>query len=509
MDANAPLTALPAVAVIEQFRRGELSPVTLVNASIERIERLNVKINAITATCFDRAREEARASEARYQAGQPKGPLDGLTLGVKDLQPTAQLLTTWGSPKWRNHVPQEDLPMVAALRRAGAIVVGKTNVPEHGAGGNSRNPVWGATGNPFNANLVAGGSSGGSAAALAADLVTLCTGSDTGGSLRLPAGLCGIVGFRPSPGLVPHPTRPLGWSSISVLGPMARNMGDLLLMLRSCMGTDARDPLNRGVSPESFNTTGVLPRLETLRIGYSEDFGGCSVEPDIRAAFRDRIERIAPQVAKCVPVDIPHGDWDRCFDVMRAESFMAGFQDVFDHDPVRLSEDIQANVALGKGFTLGDRAWAHLEQTRIMRAYQAQAAHLDLILSPVAPVTPFVWTQGFPAHIDGVAMDIYYRWLALTYRPSLVGCPALTLPCGLDSQRMPFSLQLLGSLNGDAALLQAAQTLEAFFESHEATRRPRPDLEALKPSTTPLNAMVTHPPESGAVPPSGSVATVV
>lgn len=508
MDANATATALSAVAAIDLFRRGELSPVTLVEASIERIERLNPKINAITATCFERAREEARASEARYRTGQPMGLLDGLTLGVKDLQPTAQLLTTWGAPQFRSHVPEVDAPLVADLRRAGAIVVGKTNVPEHGAGGNSRNPVWGATGNPFNANLTAGGSSGGSAAALAADLVSLCTGSDTGGSLRLPAGLCGVVGFRPSPGLVPHPTRPLGWSSISVLGPMARNMADLSLMLRSCMGTHADDPLNRGVSQRAFDADKPV-QLASLRIGFSEDFGGCPVAPEIRATFRDRIERLALHVALCEPVDMRLGEQDRCFDVLRAESFMAGFQDTFERHPEQLSEDVRTNVALGQGMTLRDRAWAHLEQTRMLRAYRAKVAALDVVLVPVAPVSPFAWVQGFPAAIEGVTMDIYYRWLALTYRPSLLGSPVVTLPCGLDPRQMPFSLQALGQPNGDAALLRAGQALEHFFELHEATRRPRPDLESLAASDVSLQAFVSHPAQPGATSGSGAAATVV
>ncbi len=279
-------------------------------------------------------------------------------------------------------------------------------------------------------------------------------------------------------------------------------------MLRSCIGTDARDPLNRGVSPDAF-VAGSMPALETLRIGYSEDFGGCPVDPAIRAAFRERIARLAPHVANCEPVDMPLGEWDRCFDVLRAESFIAGFQDAFDRHPEQLSDDIRANVTLGKGFSLSDRAWAHLEQSRLLRAYQAKLADFDLILAPVSPVTPFAWTQGFAERVDGVEMDIYYRWLALTYRPSLTGCPALTLPCGKDSSAMPFSLQLLGQLNGDANLLRAGQAIESFFESDEATRRPRPDLEALAPSGTPLKAFVTHPPGSGPVFGSASAATAV
>ncbi|HSV60133.1 MAG TPA: amidase family protein, partial [Variovorax sp.] len=190
----------------------QVSPVELLEACIARIEQVNPFVNAVTATCYERARTEARAAEQAVMRGEPLGLLHGLPLGVKDLEPTAGLLSTSGTPSLRNHVPGQDIELVRRLRAAGAIVVGKTNVPELGAGANSRNPVWGATGNPFDPNLNAGGSSGGSAAALALDMLPLCTGSDTGGSLRIPAAKCGVVGFRPSPGVVPSVRKPLGWS---------------------------------------------------------------------------------------------------------------------------------------------------------------------------------------------------------------------------------------------------------------------------------------------------------
>ncbi|KOQ18301.1 amidase, partial [Achromobacter xylosoxidans] len=220
------LVSLSAVELRRLIGARQLSPVELLEACIARIEAVNPYINAVTATAFDRARIEARAAEQAVMAGDTLGLLHGLPLGVKDLEPTAGLLTTYGSPIYRDHVPAEDVTLVARLRRAGAIVAAKTNVPEMGAGANSRNTVWGATGNPFNPNLNAGGSSGGSAAALASDLFPLCTGSDTGGSLRIPAAKCGVVGFRPSPGVVPSVRKPLGWTPISVVGPMGRTVAD-------------------------------------------------------------------------------------------------------------------------------------------------------------------------------------------------------------------------------------------------------------------------------------------
>src|SRR4029453_7134554 len=218
------LLALSAVDLRRGIGTKEISPVELLEAAIARIEALNPAVNAIAATDFERARKLALVAEADARNGEQLGPLHGLPTGIKDLHETAGLLTTYGSPLYRSHVPAQDAAMVARVRKAGAIILCKTNVPEFGAGANTRNLVWGATGNPFDPRLNAGGSSGGSAVALACDMLAVCTGSDTGGSLRIPAAICGVVGFRPSPGVVPMDGRPLGWTPISVLGPMGRSV---------------------------------------------------------------------------------------------------------------------------------------------------------------------------------------------------------------------------------------------------------------------------------------------
>jgi Asp-tRNA(Asn)/Glu-tRNA(Gln) amidotransferase A subunit family amidase len=210
MSANEQLLSESAVELRRRIGTKEISPVELLEACIARIARINPAVNAVTATCYERARKEAKTAEQTALRGEPLGLLHGLPTGIKDLEETGGLLTTFGSPLYRNFIPERDNAMVARVRAAGAIVVGKTNVPEFGAGANSRNAVWGATGNPFNPMLNAGGSSGGSAAALACSMLPVCTGSDTGGSLRIPAAKCGVVGFRPSPGLVPVERRSLG-----------------------------------------------------------------------------------------------------------------------------------------------------------------------------------------------------------------------------------------------------------------------------------------------------------
>jgi Asp-tRNA(Asn)/Glu-tRNA(Gln) amidotransferase A subunit family amidase len=490
------LAELPAVELLDAFVRGQTTPAALLEACLDRIGRINPAINAIAALDIERARAEAVEATRRWQSGAPKGPLDGLPIGVKDLQDTKGLLTTHGSPRARANVPDQDLPMVARLREAGAIILAKTNVPELGAGGNSRNPVWGATGNPFDPNLIAGGSSGGSAAALAADLLPLCTGSDTGGSLRLPAALCGIVGYRPSVDVIAHPTRPLGWSGISVLGPMARTMDDLLLMLGACQSFSPDDPLSAPADPDRFVR---LPQIDLgeLRVGVSEDFGGAPVAPAIRDTFRARIDILRPQVKKCQPVDLNLGDMDRTFDVLRAESFVAAFGDAIRKTPEAFGPHIAANVTLGRTMNLADRAWAHLEQTRILRNFNALMRDFDVIVLPTSPISPFPWTQSHATEIDGQIMDIYYRWLALTYRGSLTGGPSISLPSGLDPHGMPFGFQMLGAVRQDEKLLASARAVEALFAQSPETARPRPDLANLRSSTIDLRSIVTHPPIIG------------
>lgn len=502
------LTSWSASEVLHAFADKTLTPTDYLAACLEQIEQINPKINALTDVAAASAICEAAESSKRWQLGTPKGPLDGLPIGVKDLQDAKGLLTTHGSPRLRSNIASKDLPMVAKLRDAGAIIVAKTNVPELGAGGNSRNPVWGATGNPFNPNLIAGGSSGGSAAALGANLLPLCTGSDTGGSLRLPAALCGIVGYRPSVDVVAHPTRPLGWSGISVLGPMARTVEDVVLMLQVIQGYDENDPLSVPAAPDRFAN---LPHIELkdLRIGYSEDFGGTPVDPEIRATFNKRVEAIKPHAAVCRPVDLNLGNMDRVFDILRAESFHVAFAQGIVDTPEFFGDSIKTNVSLAESFSLADRGWAHAEQTKILRNYNTLMEDFDIILLPTVPVSPFPWVEPHATKIDNQTMDIYYRWLALTYRGSLLNGPSITLPTGLDPFGMPFGLQILGAVRADETLLSAASSIEAFLAKNPETARPVPDFTAMQNSTIDLKSIVTHPPIFNGADSSVTVKTAV
>ncbi|HSV46991.1 MAG TPA: amidase, partial [Ramlibacter sp.] len=461
-DSHHSLTRLSAVELRRLIGTKELSPVELLEACIARIGEVNPAVNALCATDFERARKAARAAEAQVLRGDPLGPLHGLPLGVKDLQNTAGLLTTFGNAGLRGNVPAADTAIVARLRTAGAIVAAKTNVPDMGAGANTRNPVWGATGNPFNPALNAGGSSGGSAAALATDMLPLCTGSDTGGSLRIPAALCGVVGLRPSPGVVPNDNRPLGWSALSVLGPMGRTVADTALQFQAMSGFDARDPLSYPLPADAY---WPLPEvdLSALSVGYTEDFGLCAVDPGIRQAFRERVDAVRSLVARCEPVTFGLGDADRAFDVLRAEAFLAAFADSYRDAPQTLGPNVRANIEMAASITLADRAWAHVEQTRTARRFQQLFESYDVILAPTTPLSPFPWTELYAQQVDGQAMRNYYQWLGLTYVVTLATNPALSLPCGVDARGMPFGLQMIGRLRGDASLLGTAHALEQAF----------------------------------------------
>jgi amidase len=493
MSRSDGLLALSSVELRRRIGTKEISPVELLDACLERIEAVNPAVNAVTARDDDRARREARAAEDAARRGEPLGPLHGLPTGIKDLHDTAGLLTTHGSPLYRDHVPEKDCAMVALMREAGAVIVAKTNVPEFGAGANTRNPVWGATGNPFDPRLNAGGSSGGSAAALACDMLPVCTGSDTGGSLRIPAAICGVVGFRPSPGLVPMDSRGLGWTPISVLGPMGRDVADTRLLFCAQVGMDDREPLAFPVDPAEIAAARPVD-LGGLRVAWTADFGQCPVAGEIRAVMRERVGAMKHLFRACDEVAFDFGEADRCFDVVRALNFVAKHQGAYEENPDSLGPNVRANYEMGARLSLADAAWGHAEQTRIFRRFQETFRDYDLVLSPTTPVSPFPWTQLYLEELEGQRLRNYYHWLSLTYFITLVTNPAISIPCGIDRSGMPFGLQITGRFRGDLELLDAAEAMEQAFSRIPGLARPRPDLSKLAEPHPELKSIVTAPP---------------
>lgn len=491
------LVSLSAVEMRRRIGTKEVSPVELLEACLERIEEVNPAINAVTAMCVARARKEAKAAETAVRRGEELPLLHGLPTGIKDLEETKDLLTSYGSPLYRDYVPNYDNVMVSRVRANGAIVVGKTNVPEFGAGSNSRNPVWGATGNPFNTTLNAGGSSGGSAAALATDLLPVCTGSDTGGSLRNPAAYCGIVGFRPSPGMVAVERRAMGWTPISVLGPMGRTVADTCLLYATQIGQHDQDPLSFPIDGEAFAEPWPVD-LGSLRVAWTEDFGGAPVEKGIRATMREKMKAMKPLFRSLDKVEIDYGEADRCFDVIRAVSFLSRYHDAYTNKRHLLGPNIVANYEIGAQLSLADFAWAHGEQTRLFRKFQELYRDYDLVLGPTVGFSPFPWKQLYIDEMDGKKLRNYYHWMASVYFVSLATNPAVSLPCGLDHKKMPFGLQVIGRFRGDGEVLGAAHAMEQAFKTNPSLARPLPNIAKLRKPTPALKSIVTHPPKLNA-----------
>jgi len=473
------LCDLSAVELRRLIGRKSISPVELLESCLKRIEAVNPALNAITATCIERARAEAKAAEKAVLAGDDLGALHGLPIGIKDLNETAGLKTTWGSPIYKDYVPEKDERMVAAVRCAGAIVVGKTNVPEFGAGANTNNPVWGPTGNPFDPARICGGSSGGSAVALATSMLPTCTGSDTGGSLRIPAAFCGVVGFRPSPGLVATERRPIGWTPISVQGPMGRSVADTLLLLQAQVSDDSRDPLASRVDPAEFAAIAPID-LSRLRVAVSEDLGGIPLDPRIRATFRERIDSIKGAFKSCERRDPDTAGADEAFGIVRALNFLAAHKERYEKHRDKLGPNIVANYEQGLAMSAADAARGQLMQTRIYRAFQEFFRDVDLLICPTVSVPPFPVEQRYCAEIDGKKLPTYYAWLAPTYYLTLPAHPSISIPCGLEPTGTPFALQLCGPARQDKFLLDAAAALEALLQRDPRTARPLPDLEKLR-----------------------------
>ncbi len=482
MTEPCDLSALEARRLIG---RKALSPVELMESCLKRIGAVNHAVNAMVAMDEAAARAGAKAAEAAVMQGGELGLLHGLPVGIKDLEETKGLRTTYGSPIFKDFVPEADCGMVANLREAGAVVIGKTNTPEFGAGANTRNAVYGVTGNPFDPTKSAAGSSGGSGVALACGMAPICSGSDTGGSLRNPAAFNGIVGYRPSPGLVPSEKRAHGWSGLPVLGPMARNVPDAALLLAAMASDDAMDPLAytlpegpvRGV-PEAFHPLPPID-LASLRLAVSADFGQAPVEKLIREAFAIRAKAIAPLFGAAEEADPDCRGGDEAFEVLRATGFLTSHLEKVRTRPQDVGPNVRANVEEGLRYSLEDAAKAAAAQTRIYRAWQHFFARHDVLITPAITLSPRPWSELYPAEIDGKPTRTYFHWLACAYYVTLCGHPAISLPMGVDRLGMPFGLQIVGPRGGDVLVLRVAAAIEEAFAADPALRRPVPDLAAL------------------------------
>ncbi|MHC1550280.1 amidase [Phyllobacterium sp. K27] len=478
------LCDLDATAARQLIGCKAISPVDLTKSCINRIERVDHAVNAVVYRDFDRALEIARQCEASVMKGEFLGALHGLPVGIKDTAETEGITTTFGSTVFRDHRPEKDDRFVARLRQAGGIVLGKTNVPEWAAGGNTRNPVFGATGNPFAVMKTAAGSSGGSAAALACGMMPLASGSDTGGSLRNPAAYCGVVGFRPTPGLIPSEKRGTAWLQVSTLGPMARTVADAALMLSVMMDSDVLDPLSMVCHGEAAHDSASWARppevdLSRLKVAYTTDFGFAPVERAIASTLTETTTLIGNLFASIEETAPDCSGADDIFAILRAVAALGMFEKLLEKHSDQIGPNIKANVAEGRGYSASDVSRALNEQTAYHRRWQAFFGDYDLLLAPAVTVSPRPWRELYPLEIEGTPTRSYYHWLACAYAVTLAGCPAISLPVGRDPSGMPFGLQIIARRGADRFLLGAAHALEKSLADDPRLRRPTPDIAAL------------------------------
>jgi amidase len=448
--AGAELWQRDATELADGIRTGAFSVREVMEAHLARIDVVNPALNAIV-TLLDP--DEAIAAAAEADRTPPRGPLHGLPIAIKDLEDTAGMRTTYGSPLFAGHVPEQDSLLVARLRRAGAIVIGKTNAPEFGAGSQTFNTVFGATRNPYDLTRTPGGSSGGAAAAVAAGMLPFADGSDLGASVRNPAAFCNLVGLRPSPGRVPDAGPGDAWSPFAVLGPIARTVADAALLLRAMAGPDPRDPLSL--------TDSVDGELESdprgLRIAWSRDVGGLPVAPEVTAVLEAR--RADLEALGCIVEDAEpdFAGADVAFETLRAVIFAGAFAEIVDD----VKPDIAANTRIGLALTGPQVAQALNLRTELFRRMRALLDRFDAFACPVTQVAPFAVETEWVREIDGVAMGSYLEWFRSCSRITVTAHPAISVPAGFTPDGLPVGLQLVGRHRGELALLRLAAAYEA------------------------------------------------
>jgi amidase len=464
------ICVLGAVELARLIRAKQLSAREVVGAHLAQIERVNPGVNAIVTLVAEQAMERARLADEELAHGRDVGPLHGLPIAHKDLQPTKGIRTTFGSPIYKDFVPAEDSLVVERLRRAGAIVVGKTNTPEFGAGSQTFNPVFGSTLNPVDKSKTCGGSSGGAAVALATGMLPIADGSDMGGSLRNPASFCGVVGMRPSPGRVPIWPIATAWSTLSVDGPMARSVADVALMLSAIAGPDPQSPIALDESGSRF--AAPLERdMKGVRIAWWKDLAGAPVDRRVRGAVnaqRGVFESLGCIVEEAEP---NFTDFDAVFKTVRALAFLTGVAPRVAGHRDQVEETIPWEIDRGERLTVAEIVSAETKRTELYHRMRRFMDRYEFFVLPTVQVPPFDVAQPYVMEIDGVAMETYIDWMKSCYYISIVGNPAISVPCGFTPEGLPVGLQIVGRHRDDWGLLQMAHAFERASASRVLTRQ--------------------------------------
>lgn len=447
-----------ATSLRHLVRTRQISALELLEATLARVEAVNPRLNAIV-TLNPRAADEARAVDARLARGEDPGPLGGLPAGIKDVTPVAGLRTTYGSPVCDDHVPDEDALVVSRLRAAGAVILGKTNCPEFAAGGNTFNDVFGRTRNPWDLSKSAGGSTGGGAAALAAGMIAIAEGTDLGGSLRIPASFCGVVGLRPSVGLVPTVPSDWLWDTLQVTGPMARTAADVALALQAMAGPSPRAPLAAPAGGRDFLAAVTAGLPGKTRVVYAADPARIGIDAEIEAICRAGALALRETGARVEEIDLDLAFARPAFLALRGLWFVAYMFPRLAHRD-RFGPNVAGNIARGLETPMRQIGEAEAARTRLWRVCEQLFADADLLVTPCVAVPPFPVEQPYPEAIGGRAMETYVDWFAPTFVWSLTGLPVASVPCGLDARGLPVGLQVVGPPMGEERVLACAAAIE-------------------------------------------------
>src|SRR6266699_2141804 len=446
------LTHLSAVELARLIRTKKAGPFEVTQAHLEAIEKLNPAVNAFCTVAAEKSLVWAREAEAAMKRRARLGALHGVPVAIKDLTPTAGIRTTWGSTLFRDHVPTEDAEIVRRLKAAGAIVLGKTNTPEFGAGANTVNKVFGATRNPWNTALSASGSTGGGAAALAARMAPLAEGTDFGGSLRTPAAFCGVIGLRTTAGLVPKHPAAMPWHDQSVAGPMARSAEDCALLLDAMTGLSGKSPLSAPAPWKSARDAVAKARSRRgLRLAYAPDIAGIGVDEEIERICRSAACGLRDAGAALEEIEFNLSDGRDAFLALRGEAMVGNHFDRLE----RIGE-LGDNLA----GTISEIARAERKRAEIWHRWRALFEQYDLFLTPTAPVPPFPVEKNYPEVVEGRKMQSYIDWIGPTFLVSLAALPAASVPAGLTAARLPVGLQIVGPRFSEPMILSIAKFAE-------------------------------------------------
>jgi amidase len=457
------LFSLDARALVARLRAGDVTPDEALDAAMARIAATDPELNAIPTLCEERARDAIRRLDTTGETARSPAWLAGLPIVIKDLTDVAGVRCTYGSPIYADYVPERSDIMVEALERHGAIVIGKSNTPEFGADSNTFNEVFGATVNPWNTAKTSGGSSGGSAAALAAGQVWLATGSDLGGSLRTPAAFCSVVGLRPSPGRVARSPTRLPFDTLSVEGPMGRTVGDVALMLDAMVGAHPRDPIAMPAPQAPFQTAVEAPTAPR-RVAFSRDLGITSMDRevgDICAAAAARFTEMGAIVEDTTP-DLH--DAREFFGLLRSVRTVAGLGGLVEQHRDMMKPDIVWEIDARRALGADEIGRAERARGALAARFAAFFDDYDVLLCPATAEPPFDVGRRYVQEIDDKAKATLHESSAVASAISLTGCPALSLPCGFTGNGLPVGLQMITRPRGEAALLSFAALAESLFD---------------------------------------------